>query len=575
MPFRRSRLLTIALLILLLLGTMGIVYSISSETQAALKGSLQEKLISAAGITANGIDGDALGALRPGDEGTVAFTRIRDQLHRAKEVSPGIHYIYTMRMNGNAVEFVVDGDYGYRSDAAGIGVPYAPVPAELLAGFSGPSADNNFVTDKWGSTFSGYYPVRDSTGAVIGIVGVDMDSSDVRAHFERIDLILYVVGIVALFIVGGGIVLVERQRFKSERVLQESEAKFKALFENAGTAIVIMDQDRVVECNHQTALLFGRSREDIIGRPAGDLAPEYQSDGSPSLAKAREYMEKARSGEPQVFEWICTRFDGTLFMAEVSLTRIMLLDRYVVQAVIQDVSERRTAEAALRTVTKKLSLLHAITSTEIQNAVFALSGYLTLEKAEGDQKAVTKYWDIEEDLVKKITRSLEFAKSFQDLGASPARWQNVDRVFILAISHLDFTPIRRSVRLDNLEIYADPLLERVFFALADNVLRHAKGATQVTLRFEPRADDLLIVFEDDGSGIAPDLKERIFEWGVGKSGHGMSLFLAREILGITGISLAETGEPGKGARFEMIVPEGAFRFAGPGSADGTDRGDPV
>ena len=41
---------------------------------------------------------------------------------------------------------------------------------------------------------------------------------------------------------------------------------------------------------------------------------------------------------------------------------------------------------------------------------------------------------------------------------------------------------------------------------------------------------------------------------------GLGLFLSREILSITGITIAETSEPGKGARFEMIVPKGAYRF---------------
>jgi signal transduction histidine kinase len=69
------------------------------------------------------------------------------------------------------------------------------------------------------------------------------------------------------------------------------------------------------------------------------------------------------------------------------------------------------------------------------------------------------------------------------------------------------------------------------------------------------------VCEDDGNGILAEEKEMIFERGYGKN-TGMGLFLAREILDITGITIRETGEPGKGARFEMTVPEGAYRLAG-------------
>jgi signal transduction histidine kinase len=49
--------------------------------------------------------------------------------------------------------------------------------------------------------------------------------------------------------------------------------------------------------------------------------------------------------------------------------------------------------------------------------------------------------------------------------------------------------------------------------------------------------------------------ERIFEQGFGKN-TGLGLFLSREILAITGITITENGVPGKGARFEITVPRG-------------------
>ena len=64
--------------------------------------------------------------------------------------------------------------------------------------------------------------------------------------------------------------------------------------------------------------------------------------------------------------------------------------------------------------------------------------------------------------------------------------------------------------------------------------------------------------EDDGVGVAADEKEKIFDRGFGKN-TGLGLFLAREILSITGITICETGQPGKGARFEMTVPKGMWR----------------
>jgi signal transduction histidine kinase len=117
----------------------------------------------------------------------------------------------------------------------------------------------------------------------------------------------------------------------------------------------------------------------------------------------------------------------------------------------------------------------------------------------------------------------------------------------------------RNLRVEGLEIYADPLLEKVFFALVENVVLHGEGATQISLEHHETDDGLILVFEDDGSGIPVHMKEKIFERRV-RDKPGMGLFLAREILSITGITIRETGESMKGARFEMLVPKGAYRF---------------
>ena len=71
----------------------------------------------------------------------------------------------------------------------------------------------------------------------------------------------------------------------------------------------------------------------------------------------------------------------------------------------------------------------------------------------------------------------------------------------------------------------------------------------------------IIVVEDNGIGVPEHDKEHIFGRGVGKH-TGLGLFLVREILAITGITIRETGEPGKSARFEITVPPGAYRSDG-------------
>ncbi|MEI7434170.1 MAG: CHASE4 domain-containing protein [Methanomicrobiales archaeon] len=231
------------------------------------------------------------------------------------------------------------------------------------------------------------------------------------------------------------------------------------------------------------------------------------------------------------------------------------------QFVGSDITMRKQAETALQQVTKKLTLLNQVTFNDIQNAVFTLNGYLTLEKILPDGENVDNYHDMEIESVRKIADSLKFAKNYQDLGVHPPEWQNVHQVFIMGISHLDFSSMQRNIHLDDLEIYADSLLERVFLTLAGNVLRHAKHATEVTLGYQITVDGLVLFFEDNGGGIPDANKEKIFERGYGTQ-QGMELFLVREILGITGITIRETGRYGSGARFEMTIPKRSYRFPG-------------
>ena len=92
----------------------------------------------------------------------------------------------------------------------------------------------------------------------------------------------------------------------------------------------------------------------------------------------------------------------------------------------------------------------------------------------------------------------------------------------------------------------------------ENALRHGEHVTKISFRSVKHPDGLMIIYEDNGIGIPEKDKDCIFFKGLGKN-SGLGLFLIQEILAITGITIRENGEPGKGARFEIFVPAGVFR----------------
>jgi len=208
---------------------------------------------------------------------------------------------------------------------------------------------------------------------------------------------------------------------------------------------------------------------------------------------------------------------------------------------------------------KKLNFLNTLTFQDIQNGVFSVSGFIELAKSSGCSEGAKEYLGRGMASIRSVESSLRFAKNYQDLGISQPKWQNVNNVFLFAISHLDLSHLSRTVNLDGVRIYADPLLEKVLFSLMENVIRHGKGATSIALHYQKTPEGLSILIEDNGPGIPAAAKEKIFERGYAGKGES-GLFLAQEVLSLTGISIRETGVEGTGARFEILVPEGTYQF---------------
>lgn len=138
------------------------------------------------------------------------------------------------------------------------------------------------------------------------------------------------------------------ERRKTDDALGRSEAKFKALFEAAKDAILIVKEKRFVDCNPSAEILFACQKADIVGRSPLDFSPPEQPDGRLSSDKAAEKMAAAMNGQPQSFGWRHMRLDGTAFDAELSLNRVITPEGEHLQAIIRDVTERKRVEEDLK-----------------------------------------------------------------------------------------------------------------------------------------------------------------------------------------------------------------------------------
>jgi PAS domain S-box-containing protein len=129
--------------------------------------------------------------------------------------------------------------------------------------------------------------------------------------------------------------------------LRDSEARYRALFDAAGDAIFLLQDDRVVDCNQRALEVFRCEPAEIVGGSPHALSPTLQPDGRVSVERAAELIAGAVAGMPQFFEWRHRRRDGTTFDAEVSLNAIDVGGECLVQAIVRDVTARKLAEESL------------------------------------------------------------------------------------------------------------------------------------------------------------------------------------------------------------------------------------
>jgi K+-sensing histidine kinase KdpD len=217
-------------------------------------------------------------------------------------------------------------------------------------------------------------------------------------------------------------------------------------------------------------------------------------------------------------------------------------------------------ETALSRATKKISILDSYILNKIQNQVFVLQEYLNLIDGWQHEARLGKYLKAGEEASRKIQQQLKFAQQYREMGTSLPKWQRVTQVMLFALSHIDTENLSKDFALEGLEIYADAMLESAFVAIFENAILDRAPVHVLRGSYRPDRDYLVLYIEDDGRGVPPDGKEKIFKKPI-ETNKGLGLFLTREILSLTDITITETGEQGKGGMFEISVPKGAYRFA--------------
>jgi PAS domain S-box-containing protein len=343
-------------------------------------------------------------------------------------------------------------------------------------------------------------------------------------------------------------------RKRAEDELKYAFEKNKGLMDHANDAIFISDTETgvLLDANIKAQMMIGKTLAEIHTMHESELFPTENKE------RYEEYFKKhAREGTGLQAEVVNNK--GIRIPVIVSTTILDLGGRKSMMGIFHDISDIRKTQDALQLANKKLNLLAEITRHDIRNKLTVLGGYLELFNDHPPEPQHSMYLEKLKAAVRMITENIEFTKLYQDLGVVAPNWKNVSDTFYRACVHIDIKKIRFESSVNGLEIFADPLLDRVFYNILQNAVEHGDHVSVVKLSSVELPDGLLIRIEDDGIGIPSHDKETIFVRGFGKN-TGLGLFLCREILSITDITIKEIGEFQHGALFEMHVPKGVYRY---------------
>ncbi len=340
------------------------------------------------------------------------------------------------------------------------------------------------------------------------------------------------------------------------RRLREQEDLYKGLFDHSeGGTLLISDTGtgrKIEAVNWKASDLLHRQASDLKG---ASLTTFWSRDEEQEF-----FTHLLREGAVYAAEATFLLPDENPFIVLVSAAS--LPDERAIITFI-DITSRVHAEHALKTANDKLNLLSRFSADHLHRTVDQIIETVDEADAHCEDAGIRGFIERIRVLAWNVARELFLTESYKDLGAFPPVWLGIQRTLESARLPSDTGTVSIRIWTERLEIYADLLFADVLTHLVENSLRYGGTVKNIVVTYHETPEGLDLTIEDDGTGITAEKKQQIFEYDAG--GHaGIGLFICRQIVEVTGMTIRETGIVGKGARFVIHVPPEGYRIEGTG-----------
>lgn len=338
---------------------------------------------------------------------------------------------------------------------------------------------------------------------------------------------------------------------------EEIHKRLAEIVESSSDAIIGKTLDgTITDWNQGAEHLYGYRADEVVGKPISILVPEDRPDEVKKLLStvetgvAIERYETERMTKDRRRIWV------SLAISPIRNESGVVIGASVIAF---DITDRKLAEDALTRANRKLQLFSSITRHDVLNQLTVLNIYHNLTESMVEDPVARSFLEKAKLAADSISRQIQFTHEYQEIGSKKPVWADVHVAFSNAAAMFRSRQVAMTPCGEGIEIYADPLIRDVFTKLIEHSLTYGALVTTIQCSGSENADGLIIVYEDNGIGIPAEEKDKIFDKAAGED-QRLDLFLVREILSITNITILENGVPGKGARFEIRVPIGAYRF---------------